>query len=139
MIQYRQWRTASDKLKLDLFDRRYKVLDSTLALLSTSIKAGKPTWDEIGKFQNSVLEARFLFRADLVLWLRAVESNAEGIVRNAKKANEISSMNDRSDQDQKKLEKLLDKRQLNFSHLEKSLHELESRFSPYLSSAHVKS
>src|SRR4051812_4420516 len=79
-IQFRQWKTASDKLKLDLFDRRYRMLEAVLNILSEVVQAGRPTWEQLHVFHNQVLEARFLFRDPLVIWFRSIEAEAEDLL-----------------------------------------------------------
>jgi hypothetical protein len=34
VIAWLQWRLASDKLRLDLFDRRYKIYDATMRFVA---------------------------------------------------------------------------------------------------------
>jgi len=38
IIAWQQWRVAKDKLRLDLFDRRYKVFEATRTFLTLTVK-----------------------------------------------------------------------------------------------------
>ena len=60
-IAWRQWRTAHDKVKLDLFDRRlaaYQRLKDAVAPISAS---GKVTNEDTDRFARAVYDMRFLF------------------------------------------------------------------------------
>ena len=74
IIAYRQWRTAQNKLKLDLFEKRFAVYNSARSVLSTITTSGKITNEESYKFLSSTREAKWLLDDgiaeyfDKVLW-----------------------------------------------------------------------
>jgi hypothetical protein len=53
IIAYRQWKTAQNRLKLDLFDRRFAVYDAARNLLSSVMTSGEAKNDEMLKFLRS--------------------------------------------------------------------------------------
>jgi hypothetical protein len=60
-IAWRQWRTAHDKIKLDLFDRRlaaYQRLKDAVAPIAAS---GKVTTEDTDRFARAMHDMRFLF------------------------------------------------------------------------------
>ena len=60
-IAWRQWRTAHDRLKLDLFDRRlaaYQRLKDAVAPIAAS---GKVTLADTDRFARAMYDMRFLF------------------------------------------------------------------------------
>ena len=60
-IAWRQWRTAHDKVKLDLFDRRlaaYQRLRDAVAPIAAS---GKVTLEDADQFARAMYDMRFLF------------------------------------------------------------------------------
>jgi ABC-type nickel/cobalt efflux system permease component RcnA len=60
-IAWRQWRTAHDKVKLDLFDRRlaaYQRLKDAVAPITAS---GKVTLADTDRFARAMYDMRFLF------------------------------------------------------------------------------
>jgi hypothetical protein len=138
-IQGGQLRTARDKLKLDLFERRYRTFDVVLDTLSEVVRAGEPTWEQLRVLHNQVLEARFLFKEPLVDWLRSIETQAEDLLRSAEKVTRLSENDRRSPQEQARLERFLDEAEPRKQFLRQALQELERRFAPYLSFAHVAS
>ncbi|WP_155737525.1 hypothetical protein [Agrobacterium tumefaciens] len=59
VIAWRQWRTAQDKVKLDLFDRRFAVFMDARRLVSEAVALGKITDQNL---PNEVIaRGRFLF------------------------------------------------------------------------------
>src|SRR5690606_31368900 len=59
-IAYRQWRLAQNKLKLDLFDRRYSVYKAAHSLLASIMTSGKAKDDDLYKFLLATREAKWL-------------------------------------------------------------------------------
>jgi hypothetical protein len=71
-----QWRVADNKLRLDLFDRRYKVYDATRKFLGTILREAKFTNSELFEFYAGTSDAEFLFRADVVKHLAEIRKRA---------------------------------------------------------------
>lgn len=75
-IAYRQWRTANDKLRFDLYERRLAVYDAAANYLAMGINLGHdPSIDEVqvrSAYIRAWREARFLFGKD---------SNVYGILK----------------------------------------------------------
>lgn len=69
IIAYRQWRTAQNKLKLDLFERRFAVYDAARRLLVSIRTSGKAKDEEIFKFRSGTREAKWLLNADIAEYL----------------------------------------------------------------------
>ena len=89
-IAWRQSAIARNKLKLDLFDRRFKVYDEARALLAMVLTTGRVSEEGLYKFGAGTREARWLFDKSiddylkLQLWNNAVdlqryESELEGL------------------------------------------------------------
>ena len=68
-IAYRQWRLAQNKLKLDLFDRRFKVYESTRDFVGSIMTSGKSKDEEIFKFMSATREAKWLLDASIAEYL----------------------------------------------------------------------
>jgi hypothetical protein len=60
-IALRQWRTAHDKLRLDMFDRRIAVYDATKALTNMASLHGQVTMEDLGRFYETIRGSEFLF------------------------------------------------------------------------------
>lgn len=78
-IAVQQWRTAQNKLKLELFDRRFSVYDAARTLISSVLTSGKAKDEEVFKFLSGTREAKWLLNVDVAdyfekqLYHRAIE------------------------------------------------------------------
>ena len=70
MIAWRQWRTAQNKLKLDLFERRLAVYHATAQFLGSVLTTGKVLDEELFGFISSTREAKWLLDAHVADYLR---------------------------------------------------------------------
>jgi hypothetical protein len=68
-IAYRQWRLAQNKLKLDLFDRRFKVYEGARDLLASIMTSGKAEDDEVFKYLLATREAKWLLSNEVAEYL----------------------------------------------------------------------
>ncbi|OIP98866.1 MAG: hypothetical protein AUK35_09715 [Zetaproteobacteria bacterium CG2_30_46_52] len=59
-IAYRQWKLAQNRLKLELFDRRFSIYSATQSLLSSIMRDGKARDDEVYNFLTATREAKWL-------------------------------------------------------------------------------
>jgi hypothetical protein len=71
-IAWRQWRTAQDRLILDLFERRFQVFQDLTRTVSATF-ADKPNVEvqDITKFDTAIERARFLFGPEVHSYLTA--------------------------------------------------------------------
>ena len=76
VIALQQWRVADNKLRLDLFDRRYKVYDTTRKFLAIIIRDATFTDSQLFEFYGGTSDAEFLFRADVVEYLSKIRNRA---------------------------------------------------------------
>ena len=68
-IAYRQWRLAQNKLKLDLFDRRFSVFQAARSFITSIITSGKAKGEEVSKFLFDTREAKWLFDSSVAEYL----------------------------------------------------------------------
>jgi hypothetical protein len=76
LIAWLQWRVARNKLRLDLFDRRYKVYEATRKFLGLILRNGAFTDLELTEFELATSDAKFLFGDDVVQWLEEIRKRA---------------------------------------------------------------
>jgi len=76
IIAWQQWRVADTKLRLDLFDRRYKIYDATKKFLAVIIREATFTDSQLFEFNAGTSVAEFLFEADLVAYLGQIRKRA---------------------------------------------------------------
>lgn len=68
-IALRQWRTAQNKLKLELFERRFAVYDTARTLLASIMTSGKVKEEALFKFISGTREAKWLLNPDIAAYL----------------------------------------------------------------------
>lgn len=68
-IAYRQWRTAQNKLKLELFEQRFSVYAAATTLLASVIGSGKAKDEEIYKFLSATRNAKWLLSSAVADYL----------------------------------------------------------------------
>lgn len=68
-IAWRQWKTAQNRLKLDLFERRFSVYDATKGLIASIMQTGKATDENMFKFLAATKEAKWLFDDQIASYL----------------------------------------------------------------------
>jgi hypothetical protein len=76
-ITLQQWRVAKAKLKLDLFDRRYKIFHQTWEILSEAATKGtrEKNYGLSTPFNNYIPEAKFLFGKEVEAYLHKAVKN----------------------------------------------------------------
>ena len=78
IIAYRQWRTAQNKLKLELFERRMEVYGAARELLGHITRTGKISLDEQFTYLGKIQSAKWLFGPEVVqhldeLWEKSAD------------------------------------------------------------------
>jgi hypothetical protein len=68
-IAYRQWRTAQNKLKLELFDRRFNVYLAATTLLASIMGSGKAKDEDLFKFLSATRDAKWLLNIDVANYM----------------------------------------------------------------------
>ncbi len=68
-IAYRQWRLAQEKLKLDLFDKRFEVYEAARELLASIMTSGKAKDEEVMRFLVATRAAKWLFKRPVADYL----------------------------------------------------------------------
>lgn len=68
-IAFRQWRTAQNKLKLELFERRLKIYNSATSFISSVMTTGKATDRELHDLIVDTKEAKWLLSKDIAKYL----------------------------------------------------------------------
>jgi len=69
LIGWRQWRLAQNKLKLELFEKRFAVYEATLRFIATILSSGKAEDYEVFQFRSAIREAKWLFEPSVAEYL----------------------------------------------------------------------
>ena len=75
-IAWQQWKIAHAKLRLDLFDRRYKVFEATRGFLGGILSSATFSDSQLFKFYADTADAEFLFDSDIVDYLTQIAKRA---------------------------------------------------------------
>lgn len=68
-IAWRQWKTAQDRLKHDLFEKRFSVYESTRKFIASIVQTGKAKDEKIHEFLYGTREAKWLFDEKIASYL----------------------------------------------------------------------
>lgn len=71
-IAFRQWKTNQNKLKYDLFDRRFSVYDAARNLIASILTFGKVKDEDLIKFLSGTREAKWLLDSDVADYLEKI-------------------------------------------------------------------
>jgi hypothetical protein len=75
-IAWQQWQVAQNKLRLDLFDRRYKVYNATRDFLSVIVSKANFDNSQLFTFYAGISDVEFLFDATIVDYLGQIKKRA---------------------------------------------------------------
>ncbi|MGB5324469.1 MAG: hypothetical protein WBN40_03460 [Pseudomonadales bacterium] len=122
-ISYQQYRINKRKLRLDLFDRRYKVYEATRVFIIQFLESGRIEQQMLHDFWLGTSDAKFLFKDEIVEYIDLIN----------RKANELrlkQRQMQRSDSDSQLPDQALDLD----TWLESQISEgvLTDKFAPYL-------
>jgi len=95
IIALQQWRTAREKLKLDLFDRRLPVYEQTRDILSRRMALGSISSSEINDFGIKVRVSRWLFGSTIAEYLEEIVGRLQGLNSLELELETIADENDR--------------------------------------------
>jgi len=70
LIAYFQWRTAHQRVVLDLFDRRVRVFELAASACGSVISSGKASIESLRMMHEAMGNARFLFGEDVNSYLK---------------------------------------------------------------------
>jgi len=129
-IAWQQWQIARTKLRLDLFDRRYKVYDATRRFVGTIVGDATFPDAQLWAFVLGTSDAEFLFEPDVVAYLAQIRSRAIDMRTHQQVFEPLPVGEERSRHVQAQHDELIW-----FTH---QLTEMTKVFSPYLSFSHVR-
>jgi hypothetical protein len=74
-IAVRQWKTNAGRVKLDLFDRRFRVFTQVREILSVVLRDGDVKLDNFQRFRSETFEAQLLFRSEIMEYINEINSH----------------------------------------------------------------
>jgi hypothetical protein len=126
-----QFKVAHDKLRLELFDRRYKVYATTKKFLIVVVRNARFERSDLFEFFAGTADADFLFDKDILDYLKQIADRATAMDVLQKKFYPMPAGDER--------DRLADKEHIEFVWLTHQVTDMSKVFSPYLSYAKIKS
>ncbi|MCF2521911.1 hypothetical protein [Bradyrhizobium sp. G127] len=74
---WKQWSTARDRLRLDLFDKRYAYFVVFREFMISVIQHGDATNDDLRKFWQGMIGSEFVFDKEVTEYVESVRKRAE--------------------------------------------------------------
>jgi hypothetical protein len=129
-IAWHQWRVARSKLRLDLFDRRYKVFEATRKFLGSILRDARFEDSQLFEFYAGTSDTEFLFGSEVVDYLTEIRKRALDMRLHQKLCEPLPVGKERSCHVQAEHDQLV--------WLGNQLTAMSKTFRPYLSFSHVK-
>lgn len=80
LIAYQQYQISSQKLKLDLFEKRYAVFDSVKTIINQVVHNATINNDHINEYKINIADAKFLFNDDVNDYLQTVLKKSAALI-----------------------------------------------------------
>ncbi|MBN9087534.1 MAG: hypothetical protein J0J01_11550 [Reyranella sp.] len=119
-----QSRTARQKLRLDLFDRRFRVFEAARSFISVVLAHGGYEVRDLHAFLVGTIDAQFLLNDEIVLYLREIANRASKLHALKAASNPQSPGPDKAALIKKHYEKL--------NWISEQIDVLANRFRPFL-------
>jgi hypothetical protein len=130
VIAWQQWRVAENKLRLDLFERRYKVYEATRTFLSLIAREATFTDAQFMDFGVVTLDAEFFFKPDVAEYLSQIKMRALDMRVNQRLYEDLPQGDERSRHVEAEHDQLI--------WLKDQFAELPKIFAPYLGFANIR-
>lgn len=124
-IAWRQHKINENKFKLDLYNKRLKIFQSTMNFLISVIKNGDAAKNDIINFRMGISEYQFLFDDDVVNYIKKIRENGK-LLQFANRKLLDQNMT------QEKREKLVDEEETLILWFDKQSDTITTLFKPYL-------
>jgi hypothetical protein len=129
-IAWQQWQISRNKLRLDLFGRRYMVYDATRKFLAVIVQSSRFDNSQLFEFYAGTSDAEFLFDADVVDYLAQIRKRALNMRTHQKVYEPLPIGDERSRHVKAEDDQLL--------WLCEQITAMKTVFTPYLGFAHIK-
>ncbi|MEH6812921.1 MAG: hypothetical protein V7677_10375 [Motiliproteus sp.] len=106
-IAYRQYEVSKHKVRMELFDRRFKVFDAARVLISHVVVEVKVESKHINVFKLDTIDSPFLFGGDVQCYLKELLEKSVELRMHQLKLNSMLSPEERSSLHDKEHEVLL--------------------------------
>ena len=130
-IAYQQYSIAHTKLKLDLFDRRYRIYEAARKFLALILQRATFDDKDLFEYYAGISDAKFLFPKEVTDYLKLISTRAVQMRTYARKYEHLPVGNERS--------ALVDKESEELVWIGRQIIEFSSVFAPYMSFTNISS
>jgi hypothetical protein len=74
-VAFRQWRTASDRLRFDLFEKRHEIYKKLQDVIAGALARGTVGYDDMATFYSGMRGVEFLFEPDIEQYLAEIRDS----------------------------------------------------------------
>jgi hypothetical protein len=135
-VAYRQYKTAKDKLRLDLFEKRYTIYLEVKAILANTLQHGTVTYEEISDFYRKVRSAELLFGPEIEAFIELLRTKLNSL---AYHEGQVRAFNRGDYDDEPTYQGHVDSAHDIMLEVEPLLvRQTRQKFEPYLSFSHLK-
>lgn len=121
---YQQYRVAKEKLKFDLFEKRFSVYKGVQIFLSQIMQKGELNLDSVWELQKATEEAKFLFEDEIPKYIDSIRNKALKMWAIQSKSKNMPTGDGKNN--------FIDKEGTLFTELTNELSTLSQVFMPYL-------
>jgi hypothetical protein len=125
-IAFQQYKTAHDKLRLDLYERRFRVYRGLMDLLAVIARDEPVSQEDLDNFYRETDQKRFLFKNELREYLTLVREKAVRLRQLKRNLDPTVSLPD------DRRTRAIDEETELLGWFDKEFEEVETRFEPYL-------
>lgn len=130
LIAYRQWRTAHDKLRLDLFDKRFNIYRAYFRASAAALGRWPDRNDVLIEFTSLKGQSRFLFGSDASQFIEQAMLEIAGLISELETRDEMRRAGQHDDEVGQRILSLIER----VGEKERSAHGI---FEKYLSFASI--
>jgi hypothetical protein len=135
-IAYRQFKTANDKLRLDLFEKRYAVYREVRAVLAGTMQEETVSYEQVLEFYRKVRGSEFLFGREIEIFIEHVRDKLNKL---AYHEGQVRAFSTGEYDNEAAYQRHVDSAHDLMMEIEPLLmRDTRSKFEPYLSFSHLK-
>ena len=128
-VAWQQWQTNKDRLRLELFDKRFAIYDATRTFLANVITDGKVKEEKWRAFRLATREAEWLFGSSVYRFIE--KEICSRVLDYQRLTSELEGSFPEETRDEDRREIIAQRNEIS-TFMKKSFDELPCRFKPYL-------
>jgi len=128
LVSWRQYATSNEQVRIELFDKRFKVYFAAKRFAATVVRENKVENDDFYEFRRDTSESTFLFPQGIQKLLRSIHEAANKKRTYRRKSDHMMNMSGPSEE----TSQIIDDEERETLKLQELLESLEEEFMPFL-------